>query len=151
VPPAQIVFVQTPLPAEEVPEPSKPESLLIEWQGDRYVRSSGTDDASVHARRTRPDYAQESNPDVPGGKATIPARDLPSVLLIFRDSRKEEVSSYAIADGVMYVNSDYWSSGSWNRKVQLADLDLPATLKTNQQRNVKFVLPAGPNQVVTRP
>ena len=33
----------------------------------------------------------------------------------------------------------------------ISDLDLPATFQQNRERGVKFTLPAGPNQVVTRP
>ena len=36
-------------------------------------------------------------------------------------------------------------------KVQLADLDLPRTVKQNQERGLKFDLPSGPNEVVLRP
>jgi hypothetical protein len=71
--------------------------------------------------------------------------------LLFKDGRKEEVKSYTIVSAVMYSSTDYWSSGSWNRKIQLADLDVPGTLKLNQERGVKFVLPSAANEVVTRP
>ena len=53
--------------------------------------------------------------------------------------------------GTIYFKADYWSSGSWTRKIQIADLDLPATLRLNQERGLKFVMPSGPNEVVTRP
>ena len=43
------------------------------------------------------------------------------------------------------------ASGSWTRKIQIADSDVPATLKLNQERGLKFVLPASPNEVVMRP
>jgi hypothetical protein len=52
---------------------------------------------------------------------------------------------------VMYSSADYWSSGSWNKKIQLADLDVPGTLRLNQERGVKFVLPSAANEVITRP
>ena len=72
-------------------------------------------------------------------------------MLIFRDGRREEVSSYSIFGGAIYVNSDYWNSGAWTRKIQIEDLDLLKTLKLNQERGVRFSLPTGPNEVVTRP
>ena len=61
------------------------------------------------------------------------------------------MSGYTIITGTIYSNSDYWSNGSWTKKIQIADLDVPATLKLNQERGLKFVLPAGPNEVVLRP
>jgi hypothetical protein len=71
-------------------------------------------------------------------------------VLAFRDGHKEEVGSYTIVDGTMYTKADYWTSGSWTRKIQITDLDLPATLKLNKERGVNFALPAGPYEVVIR-
>ena len=51
----------------------------------------------------------------------------------------------------MYATSDYWSSGTWSKKIQLADLDVPSTVKLNQERGVKFKLPTSPNEVIIRP
>jgi len=51
----------------------------------------------------------------------------------------------------MYVEHDYWSSGAWQQKIEMADLDIAATLKLNHDRGVKFILPTMPNEVVTRP
>jgi len=36
-------------------------------------------------------------------------------------------------------------------EIQIADLDLPATLKQNQDRGVRFELPSGPDEVMIRP
>jgi hypothetical protein len=52
---------------------------------------------------------------------------------------------------VMYARGDYWRDGYWTKNIQLSALNISATLKTNQDHGVKFVLPAGPNEVVTRP
>ena len=84
-------------------------------------------------------------------KAVQPPRELPPAVLVFRDGRREEVSDYTIMNGTMYSKADYWTSGSWTKKIQIADLDVPATVKINQERGVKFVLPASPNEVVMRP
>jgi hypothetical protein len=51
----------------------------------------------------------------------------------------------------MYSKADYWTSGSWTKKIQIADLDVPATMRINQERGVKFALPTSPNEVVMRP
>ena len=52
-------------------------------------------------------------------------------------------------NGTIYSKADYWTTGSWTRKIQIADLDVPATLKLNQQRGLNFVLPASSNEVVS--
>jgi hypothetical protein len=56
-----------------------------------------------------------------------------------------------IVGTTIYTGADYWSSGSWTQKVQIAELDVTATLKLNQERGAKFSLPSGPNEVMIRP
>jgi len=72
-------------------------------------------------------------------------------VLVFRDGHQEEIEKYTIIGPVIYAQADYWSTGSWRRKVAIADLDIPATLKLNQERGGKFSLPSGPNEVIFRP
>ncbi len=149
-PPPQVVVVQAPPAAAEIPEPSKPKLLMIEWRGDRYLRITGAEDAGARTQPTRPDFTEDAAARPKNAATRQPHQLLPAVI-VFRDGRQEEVGSYAIMGAVMYVGKDYWTDGSWNEKVQLADLDVPATLRLNQERGVKFLLPSGPNEVVTRP
>jgi hypothetical protein len=56
--------------------------------------------------------------------------------LVFRDKRTEEVQNYAI------VGQTFWIlSAQRARKIPLADLDIPATKKANDDRGVEFQLP----------
>ena len=66
-----------------------------------------------------------------------PVASQPSTVLIFKDGHQEEISNYAIVGSTLYDLSDGRS-----KKVQLADLDLSATAKENDQRGVEFQLPA---------
>ena len=75
---------------------------------------------------------------------------MPAVL-IYRDGHSEEISSYSIIGRVIYAKADYWSNGAWSRNIQIGDLDIPATLRENEQRGVKFELPSGPDEVMIRP
>jgi hypothetical protein len=61
------------------------------------------------------------------------------------------VSDYAIVGVVMYARGDYWQNGYWTKNIQLSALNVPATLKANQDNGVKFTLPSSPNEVITRP
>ena len=61
----------------------------------------------------------------------------PSTVLVFKDGRRLEISNYAIAGSTLYNLSD-----GLPRKVALAELDLPATVKQNDDRGVDFQLPA---------
>ena len=155
--PPQVVVVQAATPAPAPAPPAPRESLLIEWQGDHFVRTTSMKDPAGALIAT--DYSEKSaaTPAAPprsaAGPRTAaqPPRELPPAVLVFRDGRKEEVSEYTIMNGIIYSKADYWTTGSWTRKIQIADLDVPATLKLNQERGLKFVLPASSNEVVTRP
>ncbi len=150
-PPAKPVTVSAP---PQTPPAPPIEPLLIEWQGDRFVRMTLSQKAPQDTP-SGPDYAERTvspRRASAGRKAAPPApREQPPAVLVFRDGRREEISSYTIMSGAIYSKADYWSSGSWTKKIQIAELDVPATLKLNQERGVKFALPAGPNEVVMRP
>jgi hypothetical protein len=140
-------------PAEE----TKSEPLLIELRGDRYVRFGGIQKSSERGTAALPDYAETSAGPVAhvgshtqGGTA-LKSNELPPVVLVYRDGRQEEVSDYAIVGTIMYARGDYWKNGYWTKNIQLSALNISATMKANQDNGVKFVLPAGPNEVVTRP
>ena len=156
--PPQVIVVPASAPASP-PAPAAPrESLLIEWQGDHFVRTVMSAKAAPGGEAV-PDYSEKSalalpaaGRSVPGRKGAVqPPHELPPAILVFHDGRREEVSDYTIMSGTIYSKADYWTTGSWTRKIQIADLDVPATLRLNQERGVKFVLPASPNEVVVRP
>jgi hypothetical protein len=154
----QVVVVQASAPAPPPPPPAPRESVLIEWQGDHFVRSTTSAKAS-DGPEIAPDYAEKSRAHgstigrpSPGQKNAVQQpRELPPAVLVFHDGRQEEVSEYTIMSGTIYSKADYWTTGSWTRKIQIADLDVPATLKLNQERGLKFVLPASSSEVVIRP
>jgi len=59
----------------------------------------------------------------------------PSVL-IFRDGHQQEVANYAIMGQTVYVFDKR------TQKIALADLDVPATIKANDDRGLEFNVPA---------
>ena len=129
------VFVTPPQRPAAPPPPAEP--LLLEWRGDQWVRVSPTEGIGA------PPPASKSS-----ASAKVPP---PNAVLIFADGHKEEVSRYMIVGSTMYANSDYWSTGTWTKKILLSSLDLPASLRANQERGSKLVLPDGPNEVVIGP
>lgn len=146
-----VVVVQPQPPAQSVvPEETRTlQPLLIEWQGDRFVRFEGTHDTDK--AQSPANYVEAPSTKRKSVAAPPEARPLPATALVFRDGHREELESYTIVGGVMYLQRAYWQTGEWTKKVQLSELDVPATLKTNQERGVKFLLPSAPNEVVTRP
>ena len=61
----------------------------------------------------------------------------PATVLVFRDQHQQEVQNYAI------VGQTLWSfAPQHTQKIPLADLDLPATTKVNDERGVDFRVPS---------
>ena len=124
--------------SDAVSAPPKPiEPVVLERHGEQWVRID--------------EYGQPTSQSAEWNTSAQPAPKLPPAVLVFRDGHQEEIQKYTIIGPVIYTPADYWSTGSWRRKVAIADLDLAATLKLNQERGGKFSLPSGPNEIVFRP
>jgi|SRR5205823_1780929 len=151
----EVIVVQPPAAPAQTTPTVPPEPVVIEWQGDHFVRMTLAEASS--RQRGPADYSEKSAARFLSGKSAPrkpeaqSPEELPPAVLIFRDGHKEEVSKYTIIGPNMYATSDYWSSGTWSKKIQLADLDVPSTVKLNQERGVKFKLPTSPNEVIIRP
>jgi hypothetical protein len=148
--PPQIVAADSP-PATV---PSPPEALVLELQGDHWMRITNHGQSQTGGQSGQTESAPVPNLP-PSAPRRIPAAEarsvLPTAVLVFRDGHKEEIGKYVIVGATICASTNYWTSGSWTRKVQIVELDLPATLKLNQERGAKFGLPSGPNEVVVRP
>lgn len=80
----------------------------------------------------RPPAQGSLAPDPPKGAALMPA-----TVLVFRDQHRQEVENYAI------VGQTLWNfAPQHTQKIALADLDLQATAKANDDRGVAFRIPA---------
>lgn len=118
-----------------------------------------TDANSAGARTNQPDYVAEAKPQ-PAAKhsssasqqpvATSTPAEPPPATFVFRDGHREQSSDYSIISGVIYARGNYWTSGYWAKQIPVAQLDLPATFRANQEHGVIFRLPTAPNEVVTR-
>jgi hypothetical protein len=63
--------------------------------------------------------------------------EAPTTALVFNDQHVEEVKNYAIAGGTLWVLNDHQAG----KKIPLAQLDLAATAKMNDDRGVDFQVP----------
>ena len=134
---------------------------MIELQGTRYVRVSSqesstteTIDPAIIASKMidQPMHSPRPPEHHSGAAIQSPAVPPPApTILIFRDGHREEASDYTIADGILYTRADYYTAGSWNKKIALSSLNLPDTIAANQSRNIKFQLPTSPNEVIIGP
>ena len=135
-------------PASPQPPPAQPKAsnepipapALLELQGTQWVKVTSF---------TMPSSSTANGANAP--LAAGPAKEMPPAVLVYRDGHTEELTSYTIIGGSIHTKSDYWSNGAWTRTIEIADLDIPATLNQNRQRGVKFDLPSGPDEVFIRP
>jgi hypothetical protein len=147
-----MIILQTPPSVPPEPERFAPpaQPLMIELQGDRYVRVSGPETSGAEMINQMPARAPLPEHFSTSIRSAAPAEPTPAVL-IFRDGHREEASEYTIADGVLYAGSDYYATGSWTRKIALSSLDLSETAKVNESRSIKFQIPSSPNEIIVRP
>lgn len=154
--------------------------ILLERRGNQWVEVKGYSQEPTAAapptaaeagepsppRRYRPEasearrpgqplrHRQRPSPVPPSNVEAAPApppAPLPPAILVLRDGRQFEVKSYAIIGNTLYAHQDYWTTGRWTRRIQISSLDIPATLKVNQERGSNFRLPSGPREVIVRP
>ena len=150
----------TPQPAPEVgppvmilrPDPT-PQArltpLLIELEGDRYVRHGGIAQAAQGEGSREPRTTPAPTADSLSREQSAP---LAPTVLIFRDGHREQIPDYAIVGRVLYAHGGEDEEPGYGLKnIQLSVLNLPATIRANRENGVSFVLPSGPNEVVTRP
>jgi hypothetical protein len=81
-----------------------------------------------------------ANPDAVG-QAQKPVAAQPPTVLVFRDGRRAEVFNYAVVGDTLF---DF--AADRTHKILLADLDLAATQKANEDRGVDFQIPADATQ-----
>jgi hypothetical protein len=143
-----VIYMQAPPAADSsLAAPTRQvQPLMIELQGDRYVRVREEDALATGAETTGRESDEQSNYGL-----RPPAREVQPAILVFRDGHREEVSEYTIAGGTLYSRSNYYADGSWTKKIELASLNLPETVTSNHARGVPFRLPAASNEVIVGP
>lgn len=151
-PHAQIIE-QTAEPASAVPVPNRAGALVLELQDDHWVRITNSGQSQTGGQSSQPQ--SESLASLPTAtprriQAEALPSELPPAVLVFRDGHREEIRKYIIEGATIYISTNSWSNGSWTRKIQVVELDIPATLELNQERGAKFSLPSGPNEVMIR-
>jgi hypothetical protein len=61
----------------------------------------------------------------------------PPIVLVYKDGHERDLQNYAIVGNFVYEISGYTS-----QKIAIADLNIPATVKANEERGVEFSLPS---------
>jgi hypothetical protein len=111
-------------------------------QNDLYRLQAELDEVRQQQAAERQQYALNTPADTPRPiPAARPRQETPAppTVLIFRDGHQAEVHNYAVVGQTLWIFSEERA-----RKVALADLDLDATRKSNEERGVEFAVPAKP-------
>jgi hypothetical protein len=104
---------------------------------DSYVPPSYAGPAHAHAQPAPAGAMQaEDAPASESGAELAPEPPQPPTTLVFKDGQQIEIENYAIVSQTLYDLAP-----GHPRKIALADLDLPATEKQNDDRGVTFQLP----------
>jgi hypothetical protein len=80
-------------------------------------------------------YDEQQALAAPPPQHDISEKPLEATVLVFRDGHRQEISNYAIMGETLYVFD------TRKQKIGLDDLDLPSTIKVNDDRGVDFQLP----------
>ena len=130
---------------EEAQDNSAPAGPTI-FDRNGNSRPTATNDSRLNERLDRLEQKLDeaaSNRERADNNPATPVRsaaDQPATVLVFRDGHTMEVKNYAILGDTLY---DYSTGRS--RKIALADLDLAATQKQNDDRGVDFRVPGHPS------
>jgi hypothetical protein len=128
-------------PGYYVLDPGVDDSMEQEYRGGPTIFDRRGPGSPRHSRAEIDDFRSELNSEPqksPEPAVLQPVADQPTTVLIFKDGRELEVHNYAIVGTTLYDLSD-----GRTHKVELAELDLPATVKHNDDRGVSFQLPVG--------
>ena len=128
------------VPVEPEPEQEEPEQpALTVFENRPQVRLAPNptpmEDAPYAERSTREPRQQNFT----GGyhqMSPVSDEQIP-VVIVYKDGHEQEINNYAIVGSTLY---DLGTAVA--HKIKLADLDLPQTIKKNEQRGVEFNLPA---------
>jgi hypothetical protein len=101
--------------------------IIVEQPPARSYRGA-TDDTQAEAVLPPPVVPERSSPP-------REAKPNEPTVLVFRDGHRQEVTNYAIMGQTVYVLDDR------TQKIPLANLDVSATVKANDDRGMEFKIP----------
>jgi hypothetical protein len=132
---------ESPLPPRDEVMGTQGASSIM-YSNDRHTMLVNGQSNATRARdRDRRAEADEERPPAPASvKEKAPPPDPPApqdtTTLVFKDGHKIGVTNYVIKGGTLF---NY--SGQGPRRIAIADLDVQATVKTNEENGVVFRLP----------
>ncbi len=102
-------------------------------------RHASRDLAPISDAPAKPGAGESEEPEA--ARVEDPVTAQPSTVLVFKDGHQSDVLNYAIVGDTLFD-----LGAGRTRKILLADLDLSATHKANDERGVDFQIPASARQ-----
>lgn len=104
------------------------------WQQEQ--QDGDQDDYAPYSSEPRSDPPPDPGSDPPSANNLPGTAILPPTVLVFRDQHREEIQNYAI------VGETLWNLAKpLVQKIPLTSLDIPATVKVNNDRGIIFRTP----------
>jgi hypothetical protein len=103
---------------------------------DSYIPPTYSGPAHARPAGEARSVAVSEAPSADSGASASPEPPQPSTILVFKDGHQVEVGNYAIVSQTLYDLTP-----GHPRKIALADLDVSATQKQNDDRGITFQLP----------
>jgi hypothetical protein len=116
--------------------PYYPLEVGPEYESEDYAAGPTVFDRHGSSAPYVPPREVEQGPVASRPVAPEPVTAQPTTVLVFKDGHQAEVRNYAIVSETLFDFSEGRS-----HKIMLADLDLPATQKANDDRGVDFHVP----------
>jgi hypothetical protein len=113
-------------------------ATIFDRRGAGSATTSYRDSYPERARKTGPDADTAASNEPPAETAVA---DQPETVLVFKDGHQVEVQNYAVVGSMLYDLTP-----GHHRKIAIAELDLSATAKQNDDRGISFQLPPEANR-----
>lgn len=113
-------------PQTIVTQPAQPQPIVIVVP-DRGDRDTSQRDSSP---------PREEREEAPPRAAAKPEPPPPPTIVVLRSGEKLELSDYALTGDTLYD-----VHGGRAKKIAVSDIDLPATVRVNEERGLEFTLP----------
>ena len=116
---------------------SQDDNSYAQYQANAEINRLSDEVQDLREQQRERQYQSAPAPPPPAQPASAAKlqEDLP-VVLVFLDKRIQEVKNYAVANEMLVV-----LEGNRRKKYPLADIDLAATMKLNDERGVDFQVP----------
>lgn len=139
VPYAYPMYVMDPTVNDSGPyDAAAPDNAANTLQQEINSLKTTINDYRDELRSTKNESKAEYHEPTAPAQPQEPVADQPKTVLVFKDGHQSTVMNYAIVGSTLYDLSE-----GHTKKVALAELDLPATVKQNDDHGVEFRLPAG--------